>query len=116
MKKLLQTVTLATLVGTSPLALAEKDCLLEGTVEKSGSGAEQSTMVKIHSVKKYDDASRCRVRRGEKLEFKLPSDDRLESAPSGSEVKYRYRSNNGGANAELISVDADQLGIGAAIV
>ena len=107
MKKLLHSITLAALFGASSTAFsADKDCLLEGTVERSGSGAEQSTMVKIHSVKKYDDASRCKVRRGQKMEFKLPSDERLETAPSGSEVKYRYRSDSDGSSTELISVDA----------
>ncbi len=106
MKKLLHTVTLAALVGASPIALAEKDCLLEGTVERNGSGAEQSTMVKIHSVKRYDESSRCRVRRDQKMEFKLPHDERLQSAPEGSEVKYRYRSDDDGSSTELLSVDA----------
>lgn len=106
MKQLILTATFATLMGASSIASAEKDCLLEGTVERSGSGAEQSTMVRIHSVKKYDDSSRCRVRRDQKMEFKLPQDERLKSAPSGSEVKYRYRSDGDDASTELISVDA----------
>ncbi len=107
MKHLIMTATLVALMGASPIAFsAEKDCLLEGTVERSGSDAEQSTMVKIHSVKKYDDSSRCRVRRGQKMEFKLPRDERLDSAPDGSEVKYRYRSNGDDASTELLSVEA----------
>ncbi len=98
---------LAATLGTSPAAMAgsEKDCLLKGTVERSG--ASSGTQVKIHSISKYDEESRCRVRRGQKLEFKLPQDNRLESAPTGSEVEYRYRSDDRGeSNAELIRVEA----------
>jgi hypothetical protein len=82
----------------------EKDCLLQGTVHR---GDQDNAMVKIHSVKKYDDESRCKVRRGEKMEFKLPADTRVREAPDGSEVKYRYRTDEqGNSSAELISVGA----------
>ena len=79
-------------------------CLLQGTVQRGG---DDATMVKIHSVKKYDEDSRCKVRRGEKMEFKLPQDTRVTDAPEGSQVEYRYRTDEEGkANAELISVGA----------
>ncbi len=82
----------------------EKDCLLQGTVNQ---GDQDATMVKIHSVKKYDDESRCKVRRGQKMEFKLPADTRVKDAPDGSEVQYRYRTDERGqSTTELISVGA----------
>jgi hypothetical protein len=91
-------------VCTGATAGGEKDCLLQGTVHR---GDQDATMVKIHSVRKYDDESRCKVRRGEKLEFKLPPDTRVKAAPEGSEVKYRYRTDGEGeSSTELISVGA----------
>ena len=82
----------------------EKDCLLQGTVQH---GDQDATTVKIHSVKKYDDEARCKVRRGEKMEFKLPADTRVKNAPEGSEVEYRYRTDEQGqSTTELISVGA----------
>jgi len=47
------------------------------------------------------------VRRGEKLEFKLPPDTRLKDTPAGSDVKYRYRTDDAGqTDTQLISVGA----------
>ena len=84
-----------------------RDCVLEGTVYKSGQGDEQSTQVQFHSMEKYSDDSNCRVRRDEKLQFKLPADPRLEKAPSGSSVRYHYQENsNGESKTKLISVGA----------
>ena len=41
----------------------------------------------------------------EKLEFKLPEDPRLQDAPAGATVKYRYqRDEEGESRTELISV------------
>lgn len=107
-----KTIALSTALGAalavSPLAMAdaEKDCLLKGTVQHGTHGG-QDTMVKIHSVSKYDEDSRCRVRRGQKMEFKLPQDTRVQEAPDGSAVEYRYRTDESGeSNAELISVGA----------
>jgi hypothetical protein len=102
-------LVLTAVFAVSPAAWAgsEKDCLLEGTVVHGEQAGEAATMVKIHSVSKYDQASRCKMRRGQKMEFKLPQDTRVEQAPSGSEVKYRYRTDESGqGNAELISVGA----------
>lgn len=106
MKKMIATAVTAALLGASGLVLAgpEKDCLLEGTVYKSG---EDQTGVKFHSAKRYDKDANCRVRRGEKMEFKLPDDPRLEEAPAGSTVKYRYQENkDGSSKTELVSVGA----------
>ena len=83
-----------------------RDCLLEGTVQKSPNAEEGDVNVKFHSVSKYDEDARCRVRRGEKMEFKLPEDPRLKDADTGSSVKYRYRTeSDGSSSAELISID-----------
>ena len=106
MRKLIAAVASATLLALPGIALAgpEKDCMLEGTVYKSG---DDQTNVKFHSAKKYDKDSNCRVRRGEKMEFKLPEDPRLEEAPSGSAVKYRYQEQqDGSSKTELVSVGA----------
>lgn len=104
-----KTLALTVALVASPLAFAEseKDCLLKGTVQHGEQAGQDSTMVKIHSVSRYDEESRCRVRRGQKMEFKLPQDTRVQEAPSGSEVQYRYRTDESGkSNAELISVGA----------
>ncbi len=106
MTKLIAATATAALLGASALAIAgpEKDCLLEGTVYKSG---QDQTGVKFHSAKKYDEDAKCRVRRGEKMEFKLPEDPRVTEAPEGSTVKYRYKENkDGSSETELVSVGA----------
>ena len=107
MKKFITAVSTLALMAASGLAAAgsEKDCLLEGTVYKSGQ--EQQTGVKFHSAKKYDKDANCRVRRGEKMEFKLPEDPRLQQAPEGSTVKYRYQQQkDGSSKTELVSIGA----------
>ncbi len=87
------------------MAEGEKDCLLQGTVQHGEQAGKETTMVEIDSISKYDEASRCNMRRGQKLEFKLPQDTRLQEVPSGSAVQYRYRTDNSGeSNSELISV------------
>tara|TARA_R110002110_G_scaffold91264_2_gene237422 strand:- start:37557 stop:37874 length:318 start_codon:yes stop_codon:yes gene_type:complete len=97
-------VLAALLIPLSGTAADGRDCLLEGTVHKA---PNDEPRVKFHSMEKYDSDSRCRVRNDEKLQFKLPADPRLEAAPSGSAVKYRYRNDNEGQpKAELISVGA----------
>ena len=101
-----KTIAVSILVSVCSVANAggEKDCLLQGTVNQGG---QDATSVKIHSVKKYDDESRCKVRRGQKMEFKLPADTRVKDAPDGSEVQYRYRTDEQGqSTTELISVGA----------
>lgn len=107
MKRIHSAIVLSTLLlSSSTLLAAEKDCLLRGTVEH-GTTTDGSTQVKINSVSRYNEESRCSMKRGQKMEFKLPQDPRIEKAPSGSEVEYRYRQDdNGASNAELISIDA----------
>lgn len=101
---------LALLIGLASgaaFADAERDCMLEGTVYKGNSGDEQSVNVKFHSVSKYDEDANCRVRRGEKMQFKLPPDPRLKEAEDGSPVKYRYQSDGEGSEkTQLISIGA----------
>ncbi len=109
MKKLISTASLLALSLTAAATLAEpgRDCMLEGTVYKTERGGEEQTTVKFHSAKRFDADSNCRVRKGEKMEFKLPEDTRLKDAPSGSSVKYRYQQEKDGtAKTELLSVGA----------
>jgi hypothetical protein len=107
MDKLLKTACAAALLLAAAGLQAEpaKDCLLEGTVHRSTSGGEDSLQVKFHSMKQYEPGARCRNRRNEKVEFKLPDDPRLQDAPDGSAVKFRYREErNGESRTDLISV------------
>ena len=102
---LIGAILAATMLKVTPaMAESERDCLLKGTVEKVDDGSSSRTEVKFHSIGQYEEDSKCRVRRDRKLEFKLPDDPRLKDAPNGSEVMYRYRSDGGGDQAELISV------------
>lgn len=99
-------VTLSLLAG-SALAEPTRDCMLEGTVHKGDSSDQQGVNVKFHSASKYDEDANCRMRRGEKMEFKLPADPRVKNAEDGSPVKYRYRQeSDGSSKTELISVGA----------
>ncbi len=106
MKTIAKAITIIALSATAAVVQADsnKDCLLEGTVHKSERGGEESTKVKFHSVSKYDAEAKCRVRRNEKMQFKLPDDPRLQDAPEGSAVKYRYREEDGNSSTELISI------------
>lgn len=109
MKNLMSAASILAISLTAATVHAEttKDCMLEGTVYKSEQGGEEQTKVKFHSAKKYDTDSNCRVRKGEKMEFKLPEDTRLQEAPSGSQVKYRYQQDkDGSSKTELVSVGA----------
>ena len=106
MKTIAKAITVIAFSATAAVVQADssKDCLLEGTVYKTERGGEESTKVKFHSVSKYDEDAKCRVRRNEKMQFKLPDDPRLKEAPGGSAVKYRYREEDGSSSTELISV------------
>lgn len=109
MNPLFKTMIIPALFLASPMVMAgsEKDCLLEGTVQHGEQTGQNTTSVKIHSISKYDEQSRCKVRGSQKMEFKLPQDTRLQDAPSGSDVKYRYRSDGqGDTDTQLISVGA----------
>lgn len=95
------------LLANAAMADNSKDCMLEGTVHKNSDSAEQGVNVRFHSVSKYDEDANCHVRRGEKMEFKLPPDPRVQEADDGSPVKYRYRKeSDGSTSTELISVGA----------
>ena len=105
-KTLLASAALSLLAGAA-VADGSKDCILEGTVLKNKDTSQQGVNVKFHSVSKYDEDANCRVRRGEKMEFKLPPDPRVQEADDGSPVKYRYRKkSDGSTSTELISVGA----------
>ena len=93
-----KTLVFSVLFMAIPFAMAdaEKDCLLEGTVQHGEQAGQGSTSVKIHSISKYDAQSNCNVKRNQKMEFKLPPDTRLKDLPSGSDVKYRYRTDESG--------------------
>ena len=109
MKVFLKSMIVPALICASPLIFAEsaKDCLLEGTVLQGQQSGQDTTQVQIHSISKYDEDARCNVRRGEKMEFKLPPDTRLKDAPAGSDVKYRYRTDETGQpETQLISIGA----------
>ncbi|MCB1701579.1 MAG: hypothetical protein H6985_20280 [Pseudomonadales bacterium] len=102
--KIITTLALS-LCASIGIADTERDCMLEGTVQKGTGSHDQGVSVKFHSMEKYDQDSNCRVRRGEKLEFKLPDDPRLKDAEAGSSVKYRYQKDStGSSKTELISV------------
>ncbi len=105
----LRAMIAGSLIALSPLALtamaeSERDCRLKGTVQKASEGDSSQTEVRFHSISRYDENSKCRVRRDQKMEFRLPDDPRLQEAPDGSEVEYRYRSRNGESQIELLSV------------
>ena len=109
MSTLKKALGLSIILAVSPVAMAEseKDCLLKGTVHHGDQAGADATQVKITSVSRYDSESRCKVRRDRKMEFKLPADPRLQDAPEGSEVQYRYRTDERGeSEAELLSVGA----------
>ena len=109
MKWIYKTILAVAIVGASTGLQAEttKDCMLKGTVHRSGTGDEQSVNVKFHSMERYDENANCRQRRGEKMEFKLPADPRLQEAPEGTDVEYRYREDNkGNSETQLMSIGA----------
>jgi hypothetical protein len=109
MKPLLKAMIIPALFAAVPLVMAdgEKDCLLEGTVLHGERAGQGTTSVQIHSITKYDAQSNCNVKRNQKMEFKLPPDTRLKDAPSGSDVRYRYRTDESGqSETQLISVGA----------
>ncbi|MBP6683245.1 MAG: hypothetical protein KA159_08000 [Halioglobus sp.] len=106
-RTIIQTVAALAFGLAAAIAMAEtsRDCLLEGTVEKGGNSDPQAVSVKINSIAKYDQDSACRVRPGRKMEFKLPADPRVQDAPDGSTVKYRYRTeSDGSTKTDLVSV------------
>jgi hypothetical protein len=108
MNKKTAIILLAATLPIAPIwvqAETVKDCMLTGTVEKSPQAEGDEVNVRFHSIEKYDQEARCRVRRNQKMEFKLPEDPRLQDAPEGSAVQYRYREDSDGSSqTELIRV------------
>lgn len=91
--------------AVTSMAEAPRDCLLQGTVQKGENSDPEAVSVKINSIAKYDQDSNCRVRPGKKMEFKLPADPRVQDAPDGSAVEYRYRTeSDGSTKTDLVSV------------
>ncbi len=106
-RTIVQTVATVALGLGAATAMAEapRDCLLQGTVQKGGNSDPQAVSVKINSIAKYDQDSKCRVRPGQKMEFKLPADPRVQEAEAGTAVKYRYRTeSDGSTKTDLVSV------------
>lgn len=92
-------------LAVSAQADGARDCLLKGTLDKPARGETEFMDVHFYSARKFDKSSRCRIRKGEKLRFKIPDDPRIDSAPDGAKVEYRYREDNDGkVSAELIKV------------
>ena len=86
----------------SATADLNRDCLLEGTVQKN---SNDEVRVKIERVRKYSTDTQCRIRRDRKLKFKLPDDPRVKDATPGSEVHYRYRTDGSGSTStELVKI------------
>jgi len=109
MKIIRQMSVIAAIALVAPAVWAgpDRDCLLKGTVEHGEGAGSGDTMVKIHAVRPYDNDARCRDLGRQKMQFKLPADPRVQEAPSGSAVEYRYRlDDSGNSDAELISVGA----------
>lgn len=109
MNKLITIVALPALIAIASPTFAEtpRDCLLKGKVMHEKEAGQEKTSVRILSVEKYDSNSRCQVRQGQKMEFKLPHDSRVQGAAEGSDVEYRYRSDGkGNSNTELVNISA----------
>ena len=93
---------LCSAIAFSASAESNRDCLLEGTVQRDGN---EEVRVKIDRVGKYSSDTQCRIRRDRKLKFKLPDDPRVKDAAPGSEVQYRYRTDDAGTTStELIKI------------
>ena len=66
-----------------------RDCTVTGTV-KPASASSDNVIVALHSVKPAEDGAPCKVRRKERLKFKLPATSELADAKPGTRVEYRY--------------------------
>lgn len=89
--KLTLAVILAPLLILSATVHAEtiRDCKVTGTVKRSSASAD-NVLVALHSVKPASGDAECRIRRKEKLQFKLPASPELADAKPGTRVEYRY--------------------------
>ena len=66
-----------------------RDCTVTGTVKPSPASSE-NVHVALHSVRPAESGAPCKVRRKDRLKFKLPSSPELENAKPGTQVEYRY--------------------------
>ncbi len=81
-------LTLSLGVG-SVQAETVRDCTLTGTVERPSKSSD-NVYVSLHSVKPAEEGAPCKVRRREKLQFKLPASREIAEATPGTRVEYRY--------------------------
>jgi len=65
------------------------DCLLTGTVKQSAAD-ENKVYVAFRSARPAEPGAKCKMPRKDKLQFKVPADSRINAAPPGSKVEYRY--------------------------
>lgn len=82
------------------------DCLLTGTVKQSAAD-ENKVYVAFRSARPAEQGAKCKVHRNEKLQFKVPADSRINAAPPGSKVEYRYTEDRDHADSwELQSISS----------
>lgn len=106
MKALIKIAALGVLlVSGSAFAEVEQECILQGQVMHKGS-TESGKEVRVSFNKaQHGDEARCKLKdRGvrARIQFKADPSDRLHELPNGSEVKYRYREQNGKDQWELV--------------
>ena len=92
--KLLSKITLVCvlpLLAVTAQAQRAQDCIVEGTV-KSKNSVEGGTNVYVafESATPAEKGKRCDLERRGKVAFKEPKNAMIESAPSGSKVRYHY--------------------------
>jgi hypothetical protein len=89
--KLALAAILAPLLSLTVPVQAEtvRDCTVTGTVKRA-SGSAENVYVALHSVKPAEEGANCKMRRREKLEFRLPASEELTGARPGTRVEYRY--------------------------
>ncbi len=93
----MKTVMKALILTTLPLFAAgtwaevTQDCILEGTVDKKkAERMGRDVYIAFHSASRAEEGSECKLNRRNRVEFKEPKNARIESAPDGAKVKYRY--------------------------
>ncbi|TXS91386.1 hypothetical protein FV139_16830 [Parahaliea maris] len=94
MKTLIKVITLTVLplFAAGTWAEVTQDCIVEGTVDKQKAREHgKDVYVAFHSASRASDDANCRLnRRSNRVEFKQPKDAKINSAPDGAKVKYRY--------------------------
>jgi len=76
-------------LSTATQAGPARDCVMEGTLKKLSADSDK-VYVAFHSARPAETGARCRMRKREKLHFKVPADSALQNAAVGSRVEYRY--------------------------